>query len=139
MMFISIFISIATSVECSICQHEMSNFDRIRVLSCRHEYHNECINNWLTHASNCPLCRARVPRQRDRRKQILRYALKTCAFITPLMAMLMRHDNDNGPVLYASGALFANCVIDCALDRSCNSGLMNSALYRILSNAPNES
>merc|ERR1719421_256814 len=102
MIFTFIFISIATSTECSICQHEMSDFDRIRALPCGHEFHSECIDNWLAQASNCPLCRARVARQRDRRKQILRYALKTCAFIAPLVAMLVRHDTDNGPVAYAS-------------------------------------
>ncbi|ORY98280.1 hypothetical protein BCR41DRAFT_364457 [Lobosporangium transversale] len=32
--------------------------DRVRTLSCNHEYHAECIDIWLTSKSTqCPLCK----------------------------------------------------------------------------------
>lgn len=43
---------------CSICLGEYEADDRIRILSCGHEYHAECVDIWLTHKSTrCPLCK----------------------------------------------------------------------------------
>ncbi|KAI9233860.1 MAG: hypothetical protein BYD32DRAFT_464960 [Podila humilis] len=43
---------------CSICLGEYETDDRIRILSCGHEYHAECVDIWLTHKStHCPLCK----------------------------------------------------------------------------------
>ncbi|KAK3809558.1 MAG: hypothetical protein J3Q66DRAFT_72399 [Benniella sp.] len=43
---------------CSICLTEYLDKDRVRILACRHEYHAECIDIWLTSKSTqCPLCK----------------------------------------------------------------------------------
>lgn len=44
---------------CSICLGEFRQDECIRVLAeCTHIFHMACINKWLEHHPNCPLCRA---------------------------------------------------------------------------------
>lgn len=43
-------------VECSICKEDIF-LDIIRELNCRHYFHINCIDIWLTENSKCPLCR----------------------------------------------------------------------------------
>ncbi|KAL6054962.1 hypothetical protein STEG23_030489 [Scotinomys teguina] len=45
---------------CSICITEYTENSRIRILPCSHEYHDECIDIWLSEKSNCPICREKV-------------------------------------------------------------------------------
>ncbi|XP_076417948.1 uncharacterized protein LOC102908123 isoform X2 [Peromyscus maniculatus bairdii] len=45
---------------CTICLAEYTESSRIRILPCSHEYHDECIDNWLPEKSNCPICRRQV-------------------------------------------------------------------------------
>ncbi|KAI8377630.1 uncharacterized protein BYT42DRAFT_571012 [Radiomyces spectabilis] len=48
------------ATECSICQERFgTELDIIR-LSCRHEYHDECIHQWLRLKPTCPICRRSV-------------------------------------------------------------------------------
>lgn len=42
---------------CVICMSNFKNGQRIRVLSCQHEYHAKCIARWFTMNSSCPICR----------------------------------------------------------------------------------
>lgn len=45
--------------ECSICLGIFVDGDKVKVLpNCRHCYHSECVDKWLTNHSSCPLCRA---------------------------------------------------------------------------------
>ncbi|KAH7841389.1 hypothetical protein Vadar_029293 [Vaccinium darrowii] len=46
-------------IECRICLVEFVNGENLRVLpSCRHIFHHDCINLWLTSKSTeCPICR----------------------------------------------------------------------------------
>ena len=47
---------------CVICLEEFSAGDTIRMLPCSHEYHSECIDNWLrTQQQNCPMCKYLLP------------------------------------------------------------------------------
>ncbi len=41
---------------CSICLCKMTE-DRVRVNSCGHFFHMECINEWLARRRICPMCR----------------------------------------------------------------------------------
>lgn len=41
---------------CSICLENFEQDDRVRVLTCRHYYHDECIKEWFERSSTCPLC-----------------------------------------------------------------------------------
>ncbi|CAD8112111.1 unnamed protein product [Paramecium sonneborni] len=39
---------------CSICIEE----DYLRIMKCKHYFHNDCINRWLIEKNNCPNCRS---------------------------------------------------------------------------------
>ncbi|KAJ2724123.1 hypothetical protein GGI07_002158 [Coemansia sp. Benny D115] len=63
------------SPECSICLVSYKEEDVVRVLSCSHTYHSECIDVWLTERSaRCPICKTDIrnalglePRRRPKR------------------------------------------------------------------------
>lgn len=42
---------------CSICLDDYSKGNRVGVLSCGHNYHKDCIYQWLGMNKSCPLCR----------------------------------------------------------------------------------
>ncbi|ERN13716.1 hypothetical protein AMTRI_Chr06g199870 [Amborella trichopoda] len=43
---------------CVVCMSELSNgAGNVREMPCRHQYHEECISNWLEYNQSCPLCR----------------------------------------------------------------------------------
>ncbi|GMI97495.1 Arabidopsis Toxicos en Levadura 41 [Hibiscus trionum] len=46
------------STECSVCLTVLEDEDMARLLpNCRHIFHAECIDKWLSLHSTCPLCR----------------------------------------------------------------------------------
>ena len=42
---------------CPICLGEYTDGDEIRCLPCNHEFHKECVDNWLANHASCPACR----------------------------------------------------------------------------------
>lgn len=48
------------SESCVICRLDYEDGDTLTVLSCKHSYHSECINNWLKINKVCPVCSAEV-------------------------------------------------------------------------------
>lgn len=48
--------------QCAICRMEFEADDELRVLSCRHAEHAECMDTWLKINKCCPICQAEVPR-----------------------------------------------------------------------------
>ncbi|KAL8519833.1 hypothetical protein ACS0TY_010682 [Phlomoides rotata] len=48
------------SDSCVICRLDYEDGDNLIVLSCKHSYHSECINNWLQINKVCPVCSAEV-------------------------------------------------------------------------------
>ncbi len=45
------------STECSICYGDYVELEEVRVLKCGHNYHKDCIDEWLTrHRNRCPMC-----------------------------------------------------------------------------------
>ncbi|XP_027356256.1 probable E3 ubiquitin-protein ligase ZFP1 [Abrus precatorius] len=43
---------------CIICQDEYKNQDKIGILRCEHEYHADCLRNWLLVKNVCPICKS---------------------------------------------------------------------------------
>ncbi|XP_052181867.1 RING-H2 finger protein ATL56-like [Diospyros lotus] len=47
--------------DCAVCLENFKEGDWCRSLpDCRHLFHANCVDKWLTKAANCPICRARV-------------------------------------------------------------------------------
>lgn len=42
---------------CPICLGEYTEGEAIRCLPCNHEFHKECVDNWLANHASCPACR----------------------------------------------------------------------------------
>ncbi|XP_022743330.1 E3 ubiquitin ligase BIG BROTHER-related-like isoform X2 [Durio zibethinus] len=45
---------------CVICHVDYDDGDSLTLLSCKHSYHSECINNWLKINKVCPICSTEV-------------------------------------------------------------------------------
>ena len=47
--------------QCLICLDDYQPEEDIRVMSCRHAFHQACVDEWLqTGRNNCPACRTTV-------------------------------------------------------------------------------
>ncbi|KAL2894617.1 putative E3 ubiquitin-protein ligase RHG1A [Bienertia sinuspersici] len=42
---------------CCICQEEYNDGDNVGMLDCGHDFHSECVKQWLTHKNLCPICK----------------------------------------------------------------------------------
>ncbi|KAI5411781.1 E3 ubiquitin-protein ligase MBR1 [Lathyrus oleraceus] len=42
---------------CLICQEEFKDQEKIGVIKCKHEYHANCITQWLLLKNSCPICK----------------------------------------------------------------------------------
>lgn len=42
---------------CVICLNDFKIKDKAKELICTHAFHERCIDNWLTRARECPLCK----------------------------------------------------------------------------------
>lgn len=52
---------------CAICQSEYEDQESIGKLQCGHEYHTDCIKQWLLRKKDCPMCRASVLTSQEQR------------------------------------------------------------------------
>ncbi|XP_074870113.1 E3 ubiquitin-protein ligase RNF43 [Carettochelys insculpta] len=41
---------------CAVCLEEFNEGQELRVISCSHEFHRECVDPWLQQHHTCPLC-----------------------------------------------------------------------------------
>ena len=47
--------------QCLICLEDYDPEEELRLLSCRHVFHRDCVDRWLeTGRNNCPACRSQV-------------------------------------------------------------------------------
>ena len=46
--------------QCSICLMEFQKGETIRTLPCIHNFHKDCINQWLKRQKYCPLCKGEI-------------------------------------------------------------------------------
>ncbi|PIN03515.1 hypothetical protein CDL12_23954 [Handroanthus impetiginosus] len=45
--------------DCVFCLNRMGDGDHVRKLACRHVFHKDCFDGWLSHLNfSCPICRA---------------------------------------------------------------------------------
>ncbi|KAJ4892160.1 E3 ubiquitin-protein ligase ATL41 [Raphanus sativus] len=58
--------AVASATECAVCLSVLEEQDTARELpSCKHVFHVDCVDTWLTACSTCPVCRTEVqPRPR---------------------------------------------------------------------------
>ncbi|KNA16531.1 hypothetical protein SOVF_088120 [Spinacia oleracea] len=42
---------------CCICQEEYSDGQDLGTLDCGHDFHHECVKQWLSHKNLCPICK----------------------------------------------------------------------------------
>lgn len=42
---------------CSVCQEDYNEGEDVGTLVCGHDFHRECIKQWLTHKNLCPICK----------------------------------------------------------------------------------
>nr|XP_009776821.1 PREDICTED: putative RING-H2 finger protein ATL50 [Nicotiana sylvestris]XP_016439638.1 PREDICTED: putative RING-H2 finger protein ATL50 [Nicotiana tabacum] len=45
---------------CAICQAEYEEEETMGTLQCGHEYHMDCIKQWILRKQDCPMCRASI-------------------------------------------------------------------------------
>ncbi|XP_023688897.1 E3 ubiquitin-protein ligase RNF43 [Paramormyrops kingsleyae] len=48
--------SSSSSPMCAICLEEFLDGQNLRIISCSHEFHKECVDPWLLQHRTCPLC-----------------------------------------------------------------------------------
>jgi hypothetical protein len=46
---------LTTPIDCAICTESAKV---VKELNCKHQYHELCINTWLSVSKTCPFCRA---------------------------------------------------------------------------------
>ncbi|KAK4277464.1 hypothetical protein QN277_015462 [Acacia crassicarpa] len=42
---------------CCVCQEEYNDGDEIGILDCGHDFHKDCVKQWLMHKNLCPICK----------------------------------------------------------------------------------
>lgn len=51
----------SNSGKCDICLKEYEIDEITKVMPCKHKFHSECIDAWLSKTNSCPLCRYELP------------------------------------------------------------------------------
>ena len=46
--------------ECSICLENYKKDDMIIILSCNHNFHDDCLKGWFKNNNSCPHCRENI-------------------------------------------------------------------------------
>ncbi|XP_070175834.1 E3 ubiquitin-protein ligase RLIM-like isoform X2 [Littorina saxatilis] len=49
-----------SSITCQICLVDFEHGDCLRDIPCRHDFHRDCIDQWLKRNATCPICRKEV-------------------------------------------------------------------------------
>eukprot|EP00929_Paragymnodinium_shiwhaense_P000512 TRINITY_DN100754_c0_g1_i1.p1 TRINITY_DN100754_c0_g1~~TRINITY_DN100754_c0_g1_i1.p1 ORF type:complete len:573 (+),score=76.57 TRINITY_DN100754_c0_g1_i1:76-1794(+) len=49
-----------TQSQCMVCLGDFDDGDNVRVLPCDHAFHKDCIDEWLSRSTHCPICKRKV-------------------------------------------------------------------------------
>ena len=52
---------------CAICLSELETGEVLRLLYCKHTFHQQCVDQWLLRNASCPQCRASVDKEKGER------------------------------------------------------------------------
>ena len=70
---------------CPICLKEILKQEKTLTLSCRHSFHPECINEWTTVSSTCPVCRKAIQPTLFKRMKKKSYNLAVNLFLSIIL------------------------------------------------------
>ena len=56
--------------QCSVCQEEYTKEDKCLALPCKHDYHKNCITEWLKLHDSCPICRKPIAQSQPRAEKV---------------------------------------------------------------------
>lgn len=59
------FLDLDPIVLCAVCKDQFLVDVEAKQLPCKHMYHSDCILPWLSQHNSCPVCRFRLPAERD--------------------------------------------------------------------------
>lgn len=63
--------------DCSICLEKIKKSEHLIILKkCKHQFHKDCIINWILQKNSCPLCRTPVKTQFELTNQGKKFNLK---------------------------------------------------------------
>lgn len=51
--------------ECVICLEQWENGGKAKQMPCKHRFHGECIEKWLNIHGSCPVCRYKMPVEKN--------------------------------------------------------------------------
>jgi len=49
--------------ECTVCQEDYKDDDKVLHLPCNHNFHKSCVTEWLLRHDSCPICRKGIQNQ----------------------------------------------------------------------------
>lgn len=58
------------NLQCPICMEDFVLDEKVKELSCRHFFHNDCIVEWLKLHATCPTCRTNLTDAADASKAV---------------------------------------------------------------------
>lgn len=71
-----------SSPVCAICLEEFQDGQNLRIISCAHEFHKDCVDPWLLQHRTCPLCMHNIMGV-ERQSQRSRPSEQSQSFLSP--------------------------------------------------------
>lgn len=53
-------VEVGNELQCAICHEHAKLQDNLRLLPCKHRFHQTCVDVWLLQKHTCPLCRVNI-------------------------------------------------------------------------------